>query len=255
MTATAAPQAPQLPPRPTSNKPPPRPKLRLEIRDLRHPGAGAFLRLLPDVEQVFNNALSFIVASLYTPSASVPGLHFTPSLPPTRSVTLILHDFNGVAYTNGTELDNDHKEIHFSLSYIDRTARTHPAPAEELKGVITHELVHCYQHTGSPRPPGGLIEGIADFVRLRAGLAARHWKRPATSGQRADKWDAGYQNTAYFLEWIENVRIGEGANGLLNDTLRRKGYTDGFWRELFGVSVGQLWNEYGLWLDNKLVKR
>ena len=43
--------------------------------------------------------------------------------------------------------------------------------------------------------PGGLIEGIADWVRLRAGLGAKHWKQEADG-----KWDAGYQHTGYFLE-------------------------------------------------------
>ncbi len=42
----------------------------------------------------------------------------TTNVPPTRSVTVVLRDMGGVAYTTGTELDNDHKEIHFSLGYI-----------------------------------------------------------------------------------------------------------------------------------------
>ena len=42
----------------------------------------------------------------------------------------------------------------------------------EKRCALTHELVHCYQHTAPPdprdsnipHPPGGLIEGIADFA-------------------------------------------------------------------------------------------
>jgi len=33
-------------------------------------------------------------------------------------VTLVLRSMEGVAYTTGSELDPDHKEIHFSLDYI-----------------------------------------------------------------------------------------------------------------------------------------
>jgi hypothetical protein len=182
-------------------------------------------------------------------------------------VTIILQDFNGVAYTNGTDLDNDHKEIHFSLSYINHVCNNDPKPLAELKGVLTHELVHCYQHTAPddddqvPRPPGGLIEGIADFVRLRAGLGAAHWQKPKSALDRASNWDAGYQHTAYFLAWLEDVRFGRGAVGLLNDRLLRSGYLGeseeqkkdktqpGFWRDLFGVEVDDLWEEYGRYLD------
>lgn len=35
-----------------------------------------------------------------------------------RSVTLVLREMDGVAYTTGSDLDNDHKEIHFNTSYI-----------------------------------------------------------------------------------------------------------------------------------------
>lgn len=259
-----------------------KPKVRLHAEDLRHPAATAFLTLVPDVASTIDTALSNIVKYLYTsPRHSHPDTpnapkhkspQFTPSIPPTRSVTLFLSDFNGVAHTTGTELDNDHKEIHLSLPYIQHCTSGPTAkadPKHELVGVLTHELVHCYQHTAPPasdnknkgkipHPPGGLVEGIADFVRLKAGLEPPHWKRPHSAGERASKWDAGYQHTAYFLAWIEDVRFGRGAVGMLNDRLLRVGYVGeqksdsggaGFWKGLFGVGVDELWDEYGLYLD------
>ncbi|KAH8698415.1 PBSP domain protein [Talaromyces proteolyticus] len=250
----------------------PKPKLRLHLQDARHAAAASFFRFIPDLEAVLNSALAAIVDQLYIPSSSSSNKHkapasFTPTIPPTRSVTIILEDFNGVAYTTGTDLDNDHKEIHFSLSYINHVINTNSDALSELKGVLTHELVHCYQHTAPPpasskdkdipHPPGGLIEGIADFVRLKAGLVPPHWKKPTNSKERAEKWDAGYQNTAFFLEWLEDER-GRGTVGLVNDRLLTRGYvgeeegdTDGkgFWRGLFGVGVKELWEEYGRYLD------
>ncbi|KAL1856742.1 hypothetical protein Plec18170_003713 [Paecilomyces lecythidis] len=288
----------------------PSPTLRLHIQDLRHPAATAFLRLVPDITAVLETALADIIHHLYTPpkhtsrdnnhnsnnnNNNKPIPSFSPTVPPTRSVTVILRDFSGVAYTTGTDLDNDHKEIHFSLSYI-RTASTYPDPRKELAGVLTHELVHCYQHTTPPspspsslpspsdnsqsptndslRPPGGLIEGIADFVRLKAHLDPPHWKRPASATDRPDRWDAGYQHTAFFLAWLEDVRVGTGAIGLLNDRLFRVGYigddigpdtdtdpandhdndqskssSNGFWKALFGADITGLWDEYGQYLD------
>lgn len=70
----------------------------------------------------------------------------------------------------------------------------------------------------------------------------------------------GYQHTAYFLAWLEDVRVGRGAVGMLNDRLLRVGYVGegedadnqgiGFWKGLFGVRVGELWEEYGRYLDD-----
>ena len=77
-------------------------------------------------------------------------------------MTLILRDFDGVAYTTGSDLDDDHKEIHFSLKYI---AGIQPSSEtrirDEIKGVLVHEMVHCFQYNGKGTCPGGLIEGIA----------------------------------------------------------------------------------------------
>ncbi|PYI21507.1 plant basic secretory protein, partial [Aspergillus violaceofuscus CBS 115571] len=272
----------------------PTPKLLLQIHDLRHPSTTTFLTLIPNLASTLETALTTIIQTLYTcpppqsppPSASTnppktTPITFTPTLPPTRSITTFLRPIPGVAYTTGTDLDADHKEIHLSLAYIasctERYADSSSLRAE-IVGVLTHELVHCYQHTSpdrdddtAPKPPGGLIEGIADFVRLKAGLAPPHWQRPRSAAERPEKWDQGYQHTAYFLAWLEEVRVGTGAVGLVNDRLLRVGYVgedddgegegdeegkdaqkrgvEGFWRGLFGVGVEELWEEYGRYLD------
>ncbi|RAH78254.1 BSP-domain-containing protein [Aspergillus japonicus CBS 114.51] len=252
----------------------PTPKL-LQIHDLRHPSTTTFLTLIPNLASTLETALTTIIQTLYTcpppqsppPSASTnppktTPITFTPTLPPTRSITTFLRPIPGVAYTTGTDLDADHKEIHLSLAYIasctERYADSSSSLRAEIVGVLTHELVHCYQHTSpdrdddtAPKPPGGLIEGIADFVRLKAGLAPPHWQRPRSAAERPEKWDQGYQHTAYFLAWLEEVRVGTGAVGLVNDRLLRVGYVgvEGFWRGLFGVGVEELWEEYGRYLD------
>jgi hypothetical protein len=147
---------------------------------------------------------------------------------------------DGVAYTTGTDLDPEqHKEIHLSSRYvasISSARRSH-----EIEGVIVHELVHCYQHNGHGHAPGGLIEGIADWVRLGAGLAPPHWKR----GEEAKgKWDAGYQHTAYFLQYLEE-RFGKGTVRRLNEGLRGRKYEEKpFWTGILGCPVEQLWEDY-----------
>ncbi|KAK0832361.1 suppressor of tub2 mutation [Friedmanniomyces endolithicus] len=204
------------------------PKLRLHLDDISHDGSSIFLSNVKgneDLEQQVQNVLNL----LYD--------HDTPQ-PPTRSVTLVLRAFPGVAYTTGIELDNDHKEIHINLDYI---VNSKSEPRHEILGVICHELVHCFQWAAEGTCNGGLIEGVADYVRLNAGLAAKHWRQEA-----GGKWDGGYQHTGYFLQYLED-RFGAGTVKKLNQGLR-KGPFDV--KRLFGnccsgKEVEQLWREYG----------
>lgn len=144
---------------------------------------------------------------------------------------------DGVAYTTGSDLDSDHKEIHFSLGYINGIAASRKK--DEIMGVLTHEMVHCYQYNAFGTCPGGLTEGIADWVRLNADLSPPHWKKE-TSGN----WDAGYQHTGYFLQYLEE-RFGVGTVRRMNEKLRIVRYEEKrFWTELIGRPVEQLWGDY-----------
>jgi hypothetical protein len=156
----------------------------------------------------------------------------------------------GVAYTCGSRKQ---KEIHFSLDYIKKLAKR---ARDEIMGVLVHEVVHCYQYNARDTCPGGLIEGIAgrefayimtfltingastDFVRLREGLGPPHWTR--TPGET---WDAGYEKTGYFLDWIEE-RYGTGKIRELNASMKDTIYREAVFKDLTGSSVRELWNIY-----------
>ncbi|RCV42345.1 hypothetical protein SEVIR_9G207800v4 [Setaria viridis] len=107
----------------------------------------------------------------------------------------------------------------------------------EVTGVLYHETTHVWQWDGQGQANGGLIEGIADFVRLRAGLAPDHWRK---AGQ-GDKWDQGYDVTARFLDYCDSLKQGFVAelNGKMKD-----GYSDGFFQDILGKDVQQLWQDY-----------
>uniref|UniRef100_A0A453MFC0 Uncharacterized protein n=1 Tax=Aegilops tauschii subsp. strangulata TaxID=200361 RepID=A0A453MFC0_AEGTS len=106
------------------------------------------------------------------------GHHRRPALRPGRRprdvVTLVVEEFNGLAYTS----DNG---IHLSTSYVG--GYTSGDVKKEVTGVLYHEATHVWQWNGQGAANGGLIEGIADYMRLKAGLAPGHW-RPRGSGNR-----------------------------------------------------------------------
>lgn len=158
-------------------------------------------------------------------------------IPPTRSVTLILRDMEGVAYTTGLDIDDDHKEIHLSTKYIEFVPESRQK--EEIIGVMVHEMVHCWQHSGFGTAPGGLIEGVADWVRLKAGYAPPHWKRHTDCD-----WDAGYERTGYFLEWLEKEH-GIDVVRRINEAMRECEYdADKVWHGCCKNGVEELWEEY-----------
>ncbi len=230
----AKPEHPSHSSSPTTTRPHPKPsrptpKLLLKISDLSNPGSQDFLSAV-NASEALQSAVTSVLSHLYhsTPSSQIPG---------TRSVTLVLRSIDGVAYTTGKDLDDDHKEIHFSTSYIEKI------PAErkkhEILGVVTHEMVHCWQWNAQGTAPGALIEGVADWVRLKAGFVPPHWTREA-----GGDWDAGYQHTGYFLDYLEG-RFGVGSVRRVNDGLRNCKYEEEkFWKAIFGHSVGKLWGEY-----------
>ncbi|MCJ1291107.1 hypothetical protein MMC34_002650 [Xylographa carneopallida] len=218
----------------------PTPKLRFECKDLTHPGALVFFSTT-NPATILSDAVTVVLQTLYIPFEG------NAAIPPTRSITLILRSMPGVAYTTGIDLDDDHKEIHFSLDYIAGIKNTSASPQrqrQEIEGVIVHEMVHCWQWNALGTAPSGLIEGIADFVRLRDALGPPHWKK-----EGGGDWDAGYQHTAYFLEWMD-ARFGEGNVMRVNEALRDKKYNEKhFWTRLFGKSVQDLWSEYSRTFD------
>lgn len=176
---------------------------------------------------------------------------------------------DGVAHTMGSDI---YKEIHFSLEWIEHcSARAR----DEIRGVLTHEMVHCYQYDGNGICPTGFTEGVAgastslyepgegnaniiplisfmtfhrsDWVRLRSGLAPPHWREG-----RGDTWDVGYDSTAYFLDWIEK-EYGRGIVQAFNLTLRDREYEVGLFKEHTGRKITKLWDLYRSSLDSKVL--
>ncbi|PWA47068.1 hypothetical protein CTI12_AA502690 [Artemisia annua] len=142
-------------------------------------------------------------------------------------VSVFIDNMDGVAYASNNE-------IHVSAKYIQGYGGD---VKREITGVLYHEMTHIWQWNGNGQAPGGLIEGIADYVRLKAGYAPSHWVKPGAG----NKWDQGYDVTARFLDYCNGLRNGFVAE--LNKKMRG-GYNDGFFVDLLGKTVDQLWADY-----------
>ncbi|KAJ7054037.1 peptidase of plants and bacteria-domain-containing protein [Mycena amicta] len=247
------PPAPEPEPEPEPTWP--LPKFSLRVEDLAHPGAALFFSALSNPTQDKHQQHSSdgpLEALRYAVISVFEWLYAVPECAPTnvKEILLVLRPMDGVAYTFGSHHE---KEIHFSLNHIENSkARAR----EEILGVLVHEVVHCYQHNANGTAPGGFIEGVADYVRLHATLAPPHWRRAAPS--RDDHWDAGYERTAFFLDWLESTSpTGEGTVRKMNAALHGQGVT---WQnarvfETFsGAKVGALWRRYRVELGGELVE-
>lgn len=144
-----------------------------------------------------------------------------------QRVSLFVDDMDGVAYTS-----ND--QIHLSARYVNSYSGD---LKREITGVLYHEMTHVWQWNGNGQANGGLIEGIADYVRLKANYAPSHWVQPG----QGQKWDQGYDVTARFLDYCESLK-GEFVAQL--NKLMRSGYSDQFFVQLLGKTVNQLWKDY-----------
>nr|GEV75742.1 hypothetical protein [Tanacetum cinerariifolium] len=86
--------------------------------------------------------------------------------------------------------------------------------------------------------PSGLMEGVADYTKLKAGYAQdQGFAKPG----QGDSWDQGYDVTARFLEYCDEIVPGFVAS--LNK-LMRFDFDVKFFEYLTGKPVDQLWMEY-----------
>ncbi|KAJ6256992.1 hypothetical protein Dda_7875 [Drechslerella dactyloides] len=207
------------------------PLLRFQVNDVCCDGAAAVFGAGLNIRQIMVDAVVGVLDALYTPKTAPTNV---------RSITLILRPMDGVAYTTGSDIDNDHKEIHFSTHYIAGVHQRSDGAQdqEEILGVLRHEMVHCFQYNAWGTANGGLIEGIADWVRYKAGFIPPHWH--AGTG---DKWDDGYQNTGYFLLWLEQ-QYGEATVPRINEWMRSRQYSDDMWIDLFNEKPSVLFKRY-----------
>ncbi|XP_042008503.1 uncharacterized protein LOC121757084 [Salvia splendens] len=151
-------------------------------------------------------------------------------------VSLFIDVFDEVEFKDAPAYASNN-EIHVSARHIN----DFPGDVKvEFTGILYHEMTHVWQWNGNGNRDEQLLylnEGIADFVRLKAGYPAPGWEGPG----KGDRWDEGYSVTARFLEYCDGLKSGFVAE--LNKKLRDS-YSPNFFQDLLGKSVDTLWAEY-----------
>jgi hypothetical protein len=151
---------------------------------------------------------------------------------PADHIHILFTDKEGVAYTMGNH-------IVCMKKYFDAH--------QDDYGAIVHELTHVVQAYGgriprANRPPGWLVEGMADWVR---------WfnyepvgKRPHPNPNRATYHDS-YRTTASFLDFVQN-KYDKKLVMKLNAAARTGKYTVDLWKQYTGHTLDELNTQ---WLD------
>ncbi|KAI3445932.1 hypothetical protein Pfo_002597 [Paulownia fortunei] len=108
----------------------------------------------------------------------------------------------------------------------------------EFTSLMYHEMTHIFQWSGKGTAPGGLTEGVADYVMIKSNYYDPDgYTKPGEGG----RWDEGYGVTARFLEYCDSLR--NGFTVKLNNKMREV-YKDEYFLDLLGKPLDQVWSDY-----------
>lgn len=148
-----------------------------------------------------------------------------------KNVTLkIDKSYDGVAYASSGQ-------IVISQGWLERM----PNDVD----VVTHEAMHIIQSYPRRSGPGWLVEGIADYVRYKFGVANEQggWSLP--NFEETHHYTKSYRITARFLDWLER-NGNEDLVKKLDGALRNQEYSPESWKQITGKTVDELWEVYKL---------
>lgn len=102
-------------------------------------------------------------------------------------------------------------------------------------------MVHVHQNNGRGTCHGGIIEGIADYCRLKLGYASTNWGGSPKPGR---SWENGYEVCGFFLKWLEEKRGLKDFVVILNENLQNELWSLDLFKSLAGESISTLWELY-----------
>ncbi|MBI3712449.1 MAG: pre-peptidase C-terminal domain-containing protein [Burkholderiales bacterium] len=208
----------------------------VDFRNDLSPGGLKFNQLVPDVNSYIQIIAENVQKTIYHNASEVPAFS-----------TLELHierwetEPNGVAWKAG---DPPRIIVNVNAYHLERIAAAGGDVAEEVRGILFHEMTHAYQFSTGVDLPA--IEGLADTVRYLNGYI------PTSFRHTGGSWTDSYKTTAFFFAWIKERKGYPDFPYCFNQQGRpgNSGWSwDGAMRACTGGNTTQaLWNEYQSWL-------
>lgn len=129
----------------------------------------------------------------------------------------------------------------------------------EAKGSVVHELVHVVQRygrvrrgpPGATRPPGWLVEGIADYIRWFLYEPESRGAEITRRNLSRARYDASYRVSANFLNWVTKNHDRDIVRKL-NAACREGKYNENLWKKYSGLTVQELGAAWKKSLEKKL---
>jgi hypothetical protein len=155
-----------------------------------------------------------------------------PEVPPIARITLVIQPIANISPTiGGTASGNT---ANFNSNYFVAFANSH-TPDDvlyELSGIGAHLISFMYERGPAPT---GVLSGINDFVRYRAGYTRDSLRR------KGGNWDDGYMTTGFFFAYLDD----EYPNFVYRlNLVDGTGYNVTAFQVFTGKDVLTLWNEY-----------
>ncbi|TQV85927.1 basic secretory protein-like protein [Aliikangiella coralliicola] len=217
----------------------PKPVVSFVKLDPEHQGQADLDRVLPDLESQIHEVSLGVSKILYENVTEISIF---------KTVTFETGHYDFPAAKGGTDTD---MILYMDLDHIANTTNNggDDALRKEVLGMLWHELTHGYSN--SPQTgeyvPGteyhSFLEGIADFVRIKAGY--NEHKRGGIAW--AEDWNAdAYNQTSFFLEWVHNSHQSINFIYLFNQAageLNEWSFENAF-QKILGRGIQEVWEQY-----------
>ncbi len=182
--------------------------------------------------KVFTDDVPDPVAVAHELTHSICSILFrkTPEVPVISKITIVIVPLIGIS----ADILVSTATVRLNSSYLQTFASSHTASETtyEIDGLLVYTMSLFYQDLAAP---AGVVQGVADFVRYRAG----YWTESARSP--GGNWDDGFQTTAFFFDYVD--KQSPSFVYRLNQAIGT-GYSVDLFVTLTGKDVITLWNEY-----------
>ena len=176
------------------------PEIRFEDKAPQTEGSRIYHALISNPDAYINKVAREVLNTLYASDKD-------PNIPQFHTLHYTLEDVDGVSAKGG---GNGNVTIFYSTRHIQKSfVNNDTAKVDfETRGVLLHELTHCFQlepkgigDYGSNKTFWCFIEGMADAVRVANDGFHGDKDRP-----KGGNYTNGYRYTGYFLAWLQQTK-------------------------------------------------